>query len=160
MTLVGQTGNLSVQTSISNFLNEEFSDNKHLDFSKTPEYRSFINYTENDNNSVFMQFGIFRHVITEADSLLQIFGLGQTFRTYLAKVNDKENFATIVLEILILIKDSDGKMDYIKEHYAEIFDEHKKEDVEPLLSYIINFTEDILFRLDEYSFKWSYIDGQ
>ena len=117
-----------MQTNISNFLNEEFSDNKHFDFSKTPEYRSFINYTENDNSSVFIQFGIFRNVITEADTLLQIFGLGQTFRTYLAKIDDRESFATITLEILILIKDSSGKMDYIKKHYAEIFDRHKYND--------------------------------
>lgn len=154
-----------MQTSISNFLNEEFSDNKHFDFSKTPEYRSFINYTENDNNSVFTQFGLFRNVITEVDTLLQVFGLGQTFRTYLAKIDNvlldehKETFATITLNILILIKYSGGKMDYINGHYAEIFNNFKKEDIEPLLPYIINFTKDILFRLDEYSFKWSYIDG-
>ena len=124
-----------MQTSISNFLNEEFSDNKHFDFSKTPEYRSFINYTENDNNSVFTQFGIFRNVIAEEDTLLQVFGLGQTFRTYLAKINNvlldepKETFATITLSILILIKDSGGKMDYIKEHYAKIFDNFNNFDI-------------------------------
>lgn len=154
-----------MQTSISNFLNEEFSDNKHLDFSKTPEYRSFINYTENDNNSVLTQFGIFRNVIAEVDTLLQVFGLGQTFRTYLDKIDNvlldepNETFATITLNILILIKYSGGKMDYIRDHYAEIFDNFKKENIAPLLPYIINFTKDILFRLDEYSFKWSYIDG-
>ena len=123
-----------MQTSISNFLNEEFSDNNHLDFSKTPEYRSFINYTENDNDDVLIQFGVYRNVIVEDDTLLQIFGLGPTFRTYLSKVSDKETFALVILEILVLIKDSKGKIDYIRKHYAEIFDRHKEEDVKPLLS--------------------------
>jgi len=157
---VEQTGNLSVQTSISNFINEEFSDNKHLDFSKTPEYRSFINYTENDNADVFTQFGIYRNVTTEADSLLQTFGLGQTFRTYLSKVDEKEVFALIILSLLIIIKDSNGKVDYIKKQYPGIFNGYKADDIEKLSPYVFNFTKDILFRLDEYSFKWSYIDGQ
>lgn len=159
MTLVEQTGNLSVQTSISNFINEEFSDNKHLDFSKTPEYQSFINYTENDNADVLTQFGIYRNVTTEADSLLQTFGLGQTFRTYLSKVDEKEVFALIILSLLIVIKDSNGKVDYIKKQYPEIFNGYKDDDIEKLSPYVFNFTKDILFRLDEYSFKWSYIDG-
>ena len=149
-----------MQTSISNFISEEFSDNKHLDFSKTPEYRSFINYTENDNADVFTQFGIYRNVTTEADSLLQTFGLGQTFRTYLSKVNEKEVFALIILSLLVIIKDSNGKVDYIKKQYSEIFNGYKADDIEKLSPYVFNFTKDILFRLDEYSFKWSYIDGQ
>lgn len=159
-----------MQKIISNFIENEFIDNKHLDFSKTPEYRSFINCCHNDNINVYLQFGLFSYadIAKEADNIVRSLGLGQTYRTYLKNIDKayKPNFALIIYQILVLISNINGpisdtsNLKLLKASYIKIFESYKDEDLNPILPSIFSFTKDIFFRLDEYAFKWELANGK
>lgn len=165
-----QTGNLLVQKIISNFIENEFIDNKHLDFSKTPEYRSFINCCHSDKNNAYIQFGLFSYadIAKETDNISRSLGLGQTYRTYLKNLDKayKLNFTLIIYQILILISNIGGpisdtsNLKLLKTSYIKVFDTYKDEDLNPILPSIFSFTRDIFFRLDEYAFKWELANGK
>ena len=165
-----QTGNLLVQKIISKFIENEFIDNKHLDFSKTPEYRSFINCCHNDKANVYLQFGLFSYadIARETDNIVRSLGLGQTYRTYLKDLDKsyKPNFALIIYQILILISNINGSISdasnikLLKVSYIKIFESYKDEELSPILPSIFSFTKDIFFRLDEYAFKWEFANGK